>query len=460
VDRILGELKKEDGIGEWEAVEKLARLGPDAVDSLIAGLEADDLRTIEVCALALGFIGDRRAAEPLVDALARVYRIYDTMVCTTFQSADHSVREAIFAVGGPPMESMLERTRSADEEERLNGIFLLGKEGSGEAVDVLLGLYDGEDSWRVRWEIVLALAKAGDRRALPLLVKALKDSNDTVSHYAAEAIGDLGGEGQVDALIESLRGGNEGAGEALGRIGGRKAARALVDALDSFAVKERYVLFRALGRAGDDGVLPYLGASWKAMQADEGSYEKWWAAFALCKLAEDGPAFRFLLNHLRGRGFHEVPEILGELEDSRALPALLVAMQSEPDVIPNPAAEAVMKILEARQDETALDGLAAMTRHENHGVAANALAALGASRRESDVDVLAGALDHADDTARWAAVRGLSDVASKKAVAALVRALGDGSPQVRSRSVVALRKITKQRFTLDYEKWRRWAAGE
>ena len=66
----LGMLKEEDPSQRWKAAEGLARLGDErAVDPLIDALADDDWRVRQKAAWALGQIGDPRALLPLRRAL-------------------------------------------------------------------------------------------------------------------------------------------------------------------------------------------------------------------------------------------------------------------------------------------------------------------------------------------------------------------------------------------------------
>jgi hypothetical protein len=57
-----------------------------------------------------------------------------------------------------------------------------------------------DPSWRVRLQAVVVMAKLGDARATPVLVRALGDNNETVRGVAAQALGELGGPTATAAL--------------------------------------------------------------------------------------------------------------------------------------------------------------------------------------------------------------------------------------------------------------------
>ncbi len=113
----------------------------------------------------------------------------------------------------------------------------LGKKVTTHLVDA----YDssGRD---VRKFIVDIIGEVKDKKALPLLLKALKDEDDNVKASAVEHLGQMGDRSVVDALIEILNSGDIWtafpAADALGRIGDRKAIPALLGALKVKALRE------------------------------------------------------------------------------------------------------------------------------------------------------------------------------------------------------------------------------
>jgi HEAT repeat protein len=112
----------------------------------------------------------------------------------------------------------------------------------------------------VRKFIVDIIGEVKDRKALPLLLKALKDEDDNVKASAVEHLGQMGDKSVVDALIEILGGEDVWtafpAADALGRIGDKKAVPALLSALKVKALRES--VLKGLGHLSAPETLEYI----------------------------------------------------------------------------------------------------------------------------------------------------------------------------------------------------------
>lgn len=73
----------------------------------------------------------------------------------------------------------------------LCALLLLPRAARADQVDKLTGQLQGASDYKVRLSAALNLAKIGDRRAIPVLIKALKDSDRTVRGVAAAGLGKL-----------------------------------------------------------------------------------------------------------------------------------------------------------------------------------------------------------------------------------------------------------------------------
>ncbi len=92
----------------------------------------------------------------------------------------------------------------ADSSVRWSAAFALGEVGGERAVDALLSLLKDEDSF-VRWRAAAALGEVGGERAVDALLSLLKDEDSFVRWRAAAALGEVGGERAVDALLSLLK---------------------------------------------------------------------------------------------------------------------------------------------------------------------------------------------------------------------------------------------------------------
>ena len=165
-----------------QAWGKLAELGKEGVDVLIAGLKDENLRVRGNAAWTLGKIGDKRAVEPLLAAL---------------KDKESNVRRA---------------TSEA-----------LGKIGDKRAVEPLIAALKDEDS-NVQRAAAEALGKIGDKRAVEPLIAAFRDKDSHVRNNAAEVLGKIG-KPAVEPLIAVLRDKDShvrnNAAEALRKITGK-----------------------------------------------------------------------------------------------------------------------------------------------------------------------------------------------------------------------------------------------
>jgi hypothetical protein len=73
----------------------------------------------------------------------------------------------------------------------LCALLLLPRAARADQVDKLIGQLQGASDYKVRLSAALNLAKIGDKRAIPVFIKALKDSDKTVRGVAAAGLGKL-----------------------------------------------------------------------------------------------------------------------------------------------------------------------------------------------------------------------------------------------------------------------------
>src|SRR5512138_1420887 len=86
-------------------------------------------------------------------------------------------------------------------------IGLFATPARADKVDDLARTLASDPSYKVRVQAALVLGKLGDKRAVPALVKALKDSNATVRAVSCGALGKLGDSSAVGPLKEATRDG-------------------------------------------------------------------------------------------------------------------------------------------------------------------------------------------------------------------------------------------------------------
>lgn len=118
------------------------------------------------------------------------------------------------------------------------------------------------------------------------LIELLKDNNVHVQEDSAEALGKIGGERAVEALIQTFNDEysliRDKAIKALGMIGGEKAIKTLIQALKDEYTVVRVEAAEALGKIGDERAIGPLTYALK----DENQYVRETAALALGKIKE------------------------------------------------------------------------------------------------------------------------------------------------------------------------------
>jgi HEAT repeat protein len=215
-----------DGLAFWRP------LGPQATGLLTAALQRPD--SAVWAARLLGKQGDKRAVEPLLEAL---------------RADDAGLRRA--AVGA------------------------LGTLGDPRALEPLVAmLRSPQKALYDRSAVATALGRLGDRRAVEPLLRALADSSPFVRWNAAKALGALGDPRALQPLLELLeprhRGSWESAVQGVGRLGDPRAIPALIrvlgDTKKDVNVNARQNTAIALAR---------LTGKW--FGEDAGRWQAWWS---------------------------------------------------------------------------------------------------------------------------------------------------------------------------------------
>ncbi|HEX8688474.1 MAG TPA: HEAT repeat domain-containing protein, partial [Pyrinomonadaceae bacterium] len=296
-----------------EVIEALVRHGSRVTDLLIEQLGSEDLEIRKSAVVALGRIGDARAAPALIevlgadeellipaaDALAKIgdLRAFDALLALVGDS-HAGVRQAavgaLNSLGPPAMPGrVLPLLEDADPNVRESAVKIAGYFGYPECADLLLERCRDEDE-RVRRAAVEHLPFLEDERATPALVRALRQEtprvraaaagalalaegpevsaallealgveDSWVRYFAARSLGRLKVAGSADALARLARDDKANhvriaAVEALGHVGGETAVRAVAPLLKSGEPDLVRVAAGALGRMRHDDARPPL----------------------------------------------------------------------------------------------------------------------------------------------------------------------------------------------------------
>ncbi len=198
-----------------------------AVDPLINALKDKNEEARWKAAWALGNIGDKKAVGPLIYALQDEYWPVRRFAASSLGKIGHvkSVRSLINVLGdddwhvrkyaadalgrigderaiGPLVKTL----NDPDGDVRWRAVAALGKMGNA-AIEPLINALDSDD-WKIRGRVAEVLGNIGDERALEPLIKILvglnKDGNKYVRGRAAEALGKIGDERAINPLIAAM----------------------------------------------------------------------------------------------------------------------------------------------------------------------------------------------------------------------------------------------------------------
>ena len=213
-----------------------------AVDPLITALKDEDSSVRLNAAVSLGAIGDPRAMDPLIDALddenPEVWRNVTealgkfgeqavdpliTVLGDYNQSSNvrsNAARSLGYTGNARAVDPLVEALRDEDEWVRYAAATALGDIGDKRAVEPLIEALDDEE-WTVLGSVATALGKIGDPKAVDPLITALKYEdrartallrafpNRWVRCSAATALGDIGDTRAVGPLTVALGDGDE-----------------------------------------------------------------------------------------------------------------------------------------------------------------------------------------------------------------------------------------------------------
>jgi len=167
-EKLIKDLGSSDGSVVQDAVWTLTDLGSDVIEPLISALGSNEEEEIRLrCAMILGFIGDDRAVEPLLDAL---------------KDRNGDVRAAA-----------------------ITAISDLGKEEYGK----ILLPYLNDSNEKIRLSAIVAIYNLGEPQTLkelkPRLIEFIKEDGDPmVRYYSVKVLGNLGESENIPYILSAL----------------------------------------------------------------------------------------------------------------------------------------------------------------------------------------------------------------------------------------------------------------
>lgn len=288
---------------------------------------------------------------------------------------------------------------------------------------------------RARMDAAWKLGKIQSMAAGQMLVKALREGDETAQVCAATALVSVGVP-MIEPLIAALKDRNVEVRRkviwVLWSLGDRKAVKPLIACLRDEDRKVRGYAAWALGRLGDPrAILPLI-----TVLDDPHDKVRWDAAIALAKFGEQAIPYlvEVLLYDDRASVRVGAANALGWLMDARAISSLSAALKDVSPQVRQRAAFALGWIKDAR----AVDALVAALGDEDDEVRMQAAAALGWIRDNRAIEPLSRLIEDESEWTRYAAIEALADM---QAAAPLKHALKNSRSRVQHVAYRALRRL-------------------
>ncbi len=304
------------------------------------------------------------------------------------------------------------------------------------------------DNADVRKFIVDIAGEVRDGETMPMLIKALKDTDENVVASAIEHLGSLREPSALNALVEIIESGDTWtafpAVEALGNIGDESNIPLLTSALEKKALREPAL--RAFGKLGGEAEVPVVAVhigdksrsvQYEALEALARMYRRGSSGRSIASALKEsfGDSASDMMITLAGNPRENVRHaailFLGLLRDEKSLlPLINMAKDDRSSVnireafiiIGTDSPESLLKII---QDRSAIE-----TRFICDVMAEVASPMF--------IDVFLDLLSHDDGHVRSYAARGLANIGDIRAVTSLMDSLGDQYEDVQESVVRAL----------------------
>lgn len=219
------------------AVEDFVTMGGASVERLITALRDERWRVREGAARALGRLRDRRAVDGLIAAL----RDRDGTVKTV-------AAEALGRIGDPKaIKGLIALFKDSSKLVRVSATIALTQIGETTVDPLIEGLKD--ENFQIRLHSVQALGGITsdyptgrswlrDSKPVPHLIALLKDKDRAVREDAAIALGMIGDNSAVPALVDAMQDGSirVRAIMALGMIADPRSVEALIQVLEGIGI--------------------------------------------------------------------------------------------------------------------------------------------------------------------------------------------------------------------------------
>jgi len=157
----------------------------DKIEELIKKLKDENWRVRWNAALALREIGDKRAIEPLINALRDGYSDVRNAAFKALEEIEPEWHKTEVAKRQVP--EFINALRDRDSDVRSAAAWVLGKIGDERSVEPLINALMDE-YWHVREAACKALGKIKDQKAIKFLINTLRDGYSDVRNAAFKAL--------------------------------------------------------------------------------------------------------------------------------------------------------------------------------------------------------------------------------------------------------------------------------
>ena len=430
-DALIEALSEPRYVAPQVAIEGLVKIGEPVVEPLLQVIQGERPGNVTAAASILGQLGDKRAVEPLLQALEHGH---EWAIRPLGELGD---RRAIAPL------SKLVTSSAPNSSAQKAAIQSLARLGDPQGFDLLVELFKQAKTPRKNF-LALQLGKVGEKRAIPVLIDELRKhlgedgvDEDGADGKAADGNGGGGGGGvsAPDWFPDSIA-------NALGEIC-QDSIAPLLPYLDDKHPRIQETIVAAIGKSKDKAAIKVL---LDVLSNHEGR-ARCFAFVALCKLRNPDtiePVIAALKGRSVCRSHYEVGrkiENFGEV----AIEPLIRGLNEGDRFFAAGAALALGEIGDSR----AVDPLAKYLENCDPKFSAygNAIKAIGEINDPRSVTVLLEYLrvhDKNGPLLRWyrvSAARGLGNLGDRSAVEVLVTLTDDNEKVVRRAAATALGKI-------------------
>ncbi|MFH1435852.1 MAG: HEAT repeat domain-containing protein [Pseudomonadota bacterium] len=371
----------------------------------------------------------------MFDAVAPLMQILDTEKDVTLKlSAISSLGRFNTKRTLRPFIKLLDDKEPKIRSAAVEGLAMMAASGDLVATDIIKGLATDKDE-EMRSIALISLGMAGKTMATDGLIELLKSENPTIRQDAVEALGRISNNKATAPLLAMLKDEDQQVRGrtcyALGQIGDSAATDPLLELLDDKEPQVRSAAAYAIGLIGDEKAIDPLLKAMK--EADQN--ERWGYASALGLYGDRVFDLAKELASSDKKGLRQYGiDIVGRLNDTRALPILIEALDDKSEDVRQTAARGL--------SAGGKDAFKALTdrleKEKSVDVRIEILRTIGYTGDSKAVPLLIAASKDDTARARAEAVRALGQFDDEKAIEALMEALGDDSEWVKESAVRAL----------------------